>query len=71
MSTSAMLELKRWAQRDGCTVEWGNIVGCYLGQQFRETFATEEQAIERERQAKACEAIGAEREPVALTQERI
>jgi hypothetical protein len=59
------LELHRWAERKGTTVTWGNIVGQYNGQSFRETFATEAEAIERERQARACEPIGAAREPIA------
>jgi hypothetical protein len=60
------LKLKRWAERKGCTVEWGNMVGSYLGQSFRETFQTEAEAVERERQALACEDIGDDRVPVPL-----
>lgn len=63
-------KLRRWAEiRGGTTVEWGNVIGIWNGQAFRETFATPEQAEERKRQALACEAIGVEREPVALTRE--
>ena len=58
--------LKRWADRKGNIVEWGNIVGPYLGQSFREEFSNEEEAKERERQAKACESICDTREPIAL-----
>lgn len=61
------LKLRRWAKREGKTVEWGNVVGYLQGQSFTETFATEEDAQERERQAMALEAIGKDREPVALT----
>jgi hypothetical protein len=57
-------KLKRWAKRDACIVEWGNVVGPYIGQEFRETFATEEEAKIREQQALACEAIPADREPI-------
>ena len=39
----------------------GKVVGGYTGQAFTETFRTEAEAIERERQAKACEATGAVR----------
>ena len=60
------MKLQRWATRNGTTVEWGNVVGGYCGQEFRETFATETEAIERERQAKACESIAANRVPIAL-----
>jgi len=59
-------QLNRWAQRTQNTVEWGNFVMGYRGQEFRETFATEEEAIERERQANAGEAIGKDREPIAI-----
>ena len=62
-------ELKRYADRDGRKVHWGNIVGHFLGQEFREEFATEEEAKERERQAMALEAIGDKREPIALKRE--
>ena len=65
------MELKRWADRKGTTVEWGNLVGCYRGQEFRETFATEEDAIERERQAIACEDIGDSRKPIAIKREKL
>jgi hypothetical protein len=57
---------QRWARRTGGTVEWGNIIHGFIGQSFRETFSTEDEAIEREKQAVACEAIGADRLPVAL-----
>lgn len=60
------IKLTRWAKRKGTTVLWGNMVGCYSGQQFEETFATEAEAVERERQALACEAIGDKREPIAV-----
>jgi hypothetical protein len=63
--------LKRWAQRDGATVEWGNVVAGMSGQSFRETFATEAEAIERERQARAGEAIGADREPKATARQEL
>ena len=59
-------ELTRWADRTGKTVKWGNNVMGFRGQEFSETFATEEEAIERERQAKAGEAIGDNRKPIAL-----
>jgi len=65
------MKLVRWAQRKGKVVEWGNVVGIYRGQEFRETFKTEKQAIEREVQAKGEEAIGEDRKPVALKRERI
>ena len=58
--------LTRWADREGKTVKWGNMVMGFRGQEFRETFATEEEAIERERQVKAVEAIGDDRIPVAI-----
>ena len=64
-------KLTRWAERKGTVVEYGNIVGPYLGQQFREEFATEADAIERERQAKACEPITDDRMPVPLKRERL
>lgn len=60
-------EFKRWAEIDGATVRWGNVIGGFIGQTFCETFATAEDAIERRRQALALEPIGKEREPVALT----
>lgn len=66
-----MLELVRWADRKGCVVQWGNIVGAYRGQEFEEEFATEIDAEERERQAKAGEAISADREPVAVCRRRL
>ena len=59
-------KLRRWAGRKGKTVEWGNVIGPYVGQSFRETFSTEAEAIERKRQAEACEAIGRDREPIAI-----
>ena len=60
------IKLKRYAVRRGKVVEWGNVVGPYVGQQFEETFATEAEAEERERQALACEPIRTERAPIAL-----
>ena len=60
-----MAQLERWADRKGTTVEWGNIVGWLQGQTFREVFKTEDEAKERERQALAKEAIGADRAPIA------
>jgi len=59
-------KLARWAERKGKIVKWGNMVGPYRGQEFEETFKTNKQAIERERQAKACEAIGDKRVPIPL-----
>jgi hypothetical protein len=63
----------RWAEREGPVVKWGNTVisqvGVFHGQSFRETFATEAEAIERERQALANEAIGEGRAPVAVSRE--
>ena len=59
-------QLTRWAERDGATVRWGNVIGGHIGQTFRETFTTEADAQERERQATAGEAIGPDRQPVAL-----
>ncbi len=63
--------LKRWAGRDGMTVSWGNMIGPYRGQEFTETFATEDEAVERERQANAGEAIGADRLPIAIKREQV
>lgn len=62
-----MLEAKlsRWAERNGKVVRWGNIIGGFCGQEFEETFETEKEAIERERQAINCEAIGDKRQPIA------
>ena len=51
-------KLNRWAERKGKIVRWGNVIGPWRGQEFEEEFETEEEAIERERQAKACEPIG-------------
>jgi hypothetical protein len=62
---------KRWAKRDGVMVEWGNIVAGMAGQSFREVFATEGEAVERERQALAKEAIGDDRAPVAVRRETL
>jgi len=62
-------DFQRWAELRGRTVEWGNIIGPYTGQTFRETFRSVKEAKERERQALAKEAIGADREPVALKRE--
>jgi hypothetical protein len=42
------------------------VIGAYQGQSFTETFASVGEAMERERQALACEPIGAKREPIAL-----
>ena len=61
----------RWAVRKGTVVEWGNLVGPYLGRQFRETFGNEVEAIERERQAMALEPISIGREPIALVRVRL
>jgi len=62
--------MARWAERKGKTVEWGNIIMGMCGQQFRETFKTEKQAEERERQAKAGESIG-DRKPIPIKREKI
>ena len=64
-------KLERWAQRDGCVVCWGNVVMGRCGQEFRETFATENEARERERQALAGEAIEDDRFPVPVGRERM
>ena len=64
-------KLSRWAERKGNTVEWGNIIGGYIGQTFRETFNTEAEAIEREKQALACEPIGEDRQPIAIERVRL
>jgi hypothetical protein len=64
-------KLRRWALRRGLVVEWGNVVGPYRGQEFRETFRNEAEARERERQANACESIGDERPPVAVKREQL
>jgi len=64
-------KLKRWAERTGKTVCWGNIVGPWLGQEFEELFRTEEEAKERERQALAGEPIGKTREPIAVRRKTI
>ena len=64
------IKLNRWAQRNGCVVKWGNVVGPYIGQEFTEHFATEAEAKERERQALALEPIGDKREPVAVRREQ-
>ena len=60
------IKFVRWADRDGKTVRWGNLIGCYRGQEFEETFSTEAEAVERERQANACEAISDKREPTPI-----
>ena len=65
------IKLRRWAERTGCTVKWGNIIGSYVGQEFCEVFKTEADAITRERQALACEPIGKDREPVAVSWGRL
>jgi hypothetical protein len=65
------MKLTRWAMRKGRTVEWGNVVGPFRGQEFREAFRDEAEAKERERQAKACENIGDTRVPVALKREQL
>ena len=67
----AMTTLRRWAKRDGCTVEWGNVVGGHRGQEFRETFAVKREAIEREKQANAGEAIREDRKPIAIKREQL
>jgi len=64
------VQLNRWAMRDGKTVEWGNVVVGFRGQEFTESFSTEAEAIERERQANAGEAIGADRSPIAWKREQ-
>lgn len=65
---ATMLEAKlnRWARREGTTVEWGNVIGGYRGQEFREIFGTVADARKRERQANAGKPIGEDRQPVAL-----
>jgi len=60
------ITFRRWAERNGKTVKWGNVIGPYCGQEFTETFTTEKEAKERERQALALEAIGDEKKPIAL-----
>ncbi len=67
----SLFQFNRWAERSGCTVTWGNLVGPYQGQEFRETFKTEAQAKERERQAIAKEAIPKDREPIPLEREQL
>ena len=64
-------KLTRWAERKGKIVRWGNIIGMWRGQEFEETFATEEEAIERERQALACEGIGDERLPIPVERKEL
>lgn len=64
-------KLTRWAERKGLTVRWGNVIGGYCGQSFEETFATEKEARERERQALACEPIGDERPPIAQKRRKV
>jgi len=64
-------KLLRWTNRLGNTVEWGNNVMGFRGQAFRETFNSEEEAIERERQAHAGEAITTARLPVAVTRTQL
>lgn len=59
-------ELRRWADRKGCVVRWGNLVGPYRGQEFEEEFRTEEEAMQRERQALACEPIPDDKEPIPI-----
>lgn len=64
-------KLRRWAERHGTTVCWGNLVMGYRGQEFEETFVNEQEAEERERQATAGEAIGDARVPIAQRRIRI
>ncbi len=66
----SLFQLRRWAKRDGRTVTWGNLVGLYRGQEFRETFETEGQAKERKRQVIANEAIPDDREPIPLERQQ-
>lgn len=67
-----MMGLVRWTDRKGCIVQWGNVVGgSYRGDEFEEEFDTEAEAKERERQVKAGEGIGADREPVAIRRVRL
>ena len=66
MADKERYSLKRWAKRDGTTVDWGNVIAGMNGQSFREEFATETEAVERERQALAGESIGVDRDPVAI-----
>ena len=68
---SSMFQLKRWADRKGRTVKWGNIVGPYIGQEFEEKFSTTAEAKERERQVNALEPIGDTREPVPISRKRL
>ena len=63
-------KLNRWAERKGRTVKWGNVVMGMCGQQFEETFASVEEAKERERQALACEPIG-NRLPIPIERKAI
>ena len=65
------ITLRRWVDRQGKIVCWGNMVMGYRGQEFEEIFATEEEAIERECQAKAGEGIGEKRSPVAIKRSRL
>ena len=69
--TSSGARLARWASRSSTTVEWGNVVGGFAGQSFSETFATEGEAMERERQALAGEPVGEERAPLAVVRRRL
>ena len=64
-------KLTRYADRKGCMVHWGNIIGGFLGQEFKETFKTEAEAIERERQALANEIIEIGRYPRAIKTDKI
>ncbi len=67
----SLFQFNRWAERKGRTVKWGNLVGPYRGQEFRETFKTEAQAKERERQAIAKEAISKDRKPIPLRRKQL
>ena len=58
------LQLKRYADRKGKTVHWGNIIGGFCGQEFIEEFATESQAKTREKQAKSGQAIPNDCKPI-------
>lgn len=65
------IRLVRWVKRDGLVVTWGNIIEAYQGQSCRDTMATEADAIERERQANACESLADDREPVPTLRQRL
>lgn len=69
----ALFRMVRWAERKGGRIGWGNVVGAYQGQTVRETFRTEDEAHERERQVMEVDGNGdplslpPDRFPVALT----